>query len=64
MDSQLELMNAKEVAEMLKVSRPTVYALIRNNELPCGYKIGRKRLWAREAITAWIQSNEMKGVAE
>lgn len=64
MDSQLELMNAKEVAEMLKVSRPTVYHLIRNNELPGGYRIGRKRMWTRGAIIAWIQSNEMKGVAE
>ena len=64
MDSKLELMSAKEVAEMLRVTRPTLYALIKNNDMPSGYRIGHKRMWTREAITAWIQSNEMKGVAE
>lgn len=64
MDSKLELMSAKEVAEMLRVTRPTLYALMRNNDMPSGYRIGHKRLWALSEIEAWIQLQTKKGVAE
>lgn len=62
MDSNLSLMSMNELAEMLKISKPTLYALIRNNDLPSGYRIGRRcRVWTREEIEAWLLSK--KGVA-
>lgn len=60
MDSQLELMNAQELARMLRVSRPTLYELIKNNDLPSGYRIGRRcRVWTLQEIEAWLSK---KGV--
>lgn len=62
MNSTLELMNTKELAQMLRVTRPTLYSLIRNDGLPAGCKIGRRcRVWTLQEVEAWLESK--KGVA-
>ena len=56
----MTLLTAQEVARMLKVTRPTVYALVKNYGLPSGYKCGRSRRWTQEEITTWINERSIK----
>jgi excisionase family DNA binding protein len=52
--TDIELMTADEVAAMLSLDRKTVYAAAKNGEIPCR-KIGRRVLFCRQAIDAWLR---------
>lgn len=47
------VLSAAEVAEVLGLSKATVYALAHSGQLPCK-RVGRRFLFSREAIHAWL----------
>lgn len=51
------LLTADDVAEMLGVPKSWVYAASRKGELPT-VTLGRYRRYRREAVDAWIRSQE------
>ena len=56
------LLTRREVQDRLSVSRTTIYRLIENDaSFPRPLKIGGSTLrWREEAVTAWIDSREVK----
>lgn len=47
--------SAAETAEVLGVSRPTVYALMRQAGFPA-FKVGARTLISAEGLRAWVQA--------
>lgn len=52
----MQLLNAREVASRLAVSRPLVYSLIRTHGFPKPLKLGGRRAWREDEVTAWIDA--------
>ncbi|MBO8183639.1 MAG: helix-turn-helix domain-containing protein [Archaeoglobus sp.] len=52
-------LTAKEVAEMLGISKRFVYELCQRNELP-HKRIGRKVLFSKSQIKEWLEGGESK----
>jgi excisionase family DNA binding protein len=52
-ESESVALTADEVADMLGVSRNTVYDAAGRGELPCR-RIGRRIIFGRAAIMAWL----------
>jgi len=50
-----KLMKADEVAEYMNLSQDRVYALTRENILPC-VKIGRQLRWSEKALIDFIEN--------
>lgn len=59
MEKNDELMTVAEVAELLQVSEQTVYRWGWSNQVPGKVKAGRKVLYRRSAITAWLEQGGM-----
>jgi excisionase family DNA binding protein len=57
MDPYSETMTADELAAYLKVSRATVYKMLKCKELPRS-RVGRKFRFRRADIKAWIRERE------
>jgi len=53
---QKEIMNVKELAEYLGVSRSKIYKLIREKKVPAS-KIGRQYKFSKQVIDAWLKEN-------
>jgi excisionase family DNA binding protein len=52
------LLKAEEVAELLQVSRETVFELARRSRDPLpSVKVGRARRFVRAGVEAWLLSN-------
>jgi excisionase family DNA binding protein len=51
-----EVLDVHMAAEMLTVSRDTVYELFQKGELP-GRKVGRKWITTKAAVLRWIESS-------
>ncbi|WP_238442568.1 helix-turn-helix domain-containing protein [Desulforamulus reducens] len=51
------VLTVKEVAELLRVSRSTVYELIKQGELPY-FQIGNKKRFQTEQILQWVARRE------
>lgn len=49
-----------EVAEVLGVSRPTVYTLMRRADFPA-FKVGSRTLVSAEGLRAWVQAQVERG---
>lgn len=49
-----------ETAEVLGVSRPLVYQLIKTADFPC-LTIGSRRLVPKKALEAWVEARTGKG---
>ena len=49
--------SVNEAAQMLGVSRPTLYALMKNKDFPA-FKLGGRRLISREGLVKWIAAQE------
>ena len=49
-----DLLTIAEVQSLLKVSRATVYQLIKARGLPVPLKIGRCNRWPKSEIEGWI----------
>ena len=54
-----QYLTANELAELLQVTRCTVYNWVRKGILPCGFKIGKCRRWDYSEIENSIKI--MKG---
>ena len=44
----------REVADLLRTSRPAVYAMVERQQLPGVTRIGRRILIQREALLDWL----------
>ncbi|MED4904088.1 helix-turn-helix domain-containing protein [Parageobacillus thermoglucosidasius] len=55
-------LTVQEVAEYLGVHRDTIYAMVRQKQIP-HFRIRRRILFSREAIDAWIREQESTIVA-
>jgi len=53
-DPASEIMTADELAAFLKVSRATVYRLMKSKELP-GFRLGGEFRFRRSDIDAWMR---------
>jgi|GEM_PF-1657472 len=49
----MKILTAKEVAEMLKVSLPTLYKMAQEQEVPA-FKVAGSWRFEKESIEAWI----------
>ena len=54
-DENDAVMTAREVAALLRVNIKTVYEATRQNGIPCR-RIGRRLLFSRRAIMAWLET--------
>lgn len=54
------ILTITDVAELLCVSRPTVYQLIRRNDFP-SFRIGNRTRISRAALDAWIAEQSRSG---
>lgn len=53
-------LSVTEAAELLGVSRPTVYQLIRSDGFP-SFKIGTRTLISRVGLARWIEQQTVGG---
>ena len=59
MTAKLEgYVTVNEIAELLRVSRSTLYALIQRGKFPPGLKIGHSRRWPVDSLKAYLESQE------
>lgn len=49
--------SVNEAAQMLGVSRPTLYALMKDEGFPA-FKLGGRRLISRDGLMRWIAAQE------
>lgn len=54
--------NATETAQVLGVSRPTVYQLMKQDGFPV-FKVGSRTLVSAEGLRAWVQAQTERGEA-
>ena len=47
-------LQVEEVAELLRVSRKAIYAMVERNEIPGVTKLGRRLRFRRDALEAWL----------
>ena len=52
-----ESLNAMEVAELLNITKNTVYELVKRGELP-GYKVGKKLRIDKADVNQYIESQK------
>lgn len=55
--STREILTAMEVAKMLKVTRVTVYRMIKRGEIPC-YRNGGILMFYKDEILSWVDSTK------
>ena len=48
-----DILDVDEAAALLKVSKKTIYARVKNNAIPHA-KLGRKLLFSRAKLTQWV----------
>jgi predicted DNA-binding transcriptional regulator AlpA len=54
--SPLDLVGVPEIAEMLGVSRPSVWRYLRRDDFPDpDAQVSNKRLWKRSAVQRWAK---------
>jgi predicted DNA-binding transcriptional regulator AlpA len=54
--SPLDLVGVPEIAEILGVSRPSVWRYVRRNDFPDpDAQVSGKRLWKRSAVERWAK---------
>lgn len=51
------VLTVKEVAELLRINRNTVYELFQRGEIPGGRKVGNSIRFSREALLQWLRGN-------
>jgi excisionase family DNA binding protein len=49
-----EFLNANQLANVLNLSRATIYRLLAAGRLPRGQRLNRCRRWSRREIEAWM----------
>lgn len=53
-----KLMTVVEVAEYLRISRASVYRLVRSRQVPVS-NVGRQLRFRRDSIDRWLQGKEV-----
>jgi len=56
--NETKLMTVAEVAEYLRISRASVYRLVRSRQVPVS-TVGRQLRFRRGSIDRWLQGKEM-----
>ena len=59
-NTPLVVYDTKRVENLLGISHPSLYKLIRNKELR-SFKIGRRRMFTRDAVEDFIAKKESEG---
>ena len=55
MDHNDRLLTVREVAAVTRLSKPTIYKLVRCNDFPRQIQIGRAKVaWLRSEVLGWI----------
>jgi excisionase family DNA binding protein len=54
-DDWLDLLRPDEVADILRVSRKSVYAMAERGLLPAPIRLGRRLLYRRVDLVSWLQ---------
>lgn len=58
MDMQTgEVLTIDDLSTYLKISKSTLYKLVRENKIPC-QKIGRRWRFRKNAIDRWLESGQ------
>jgi excisionase family DNA binding protein len=52
----MQLLSAREVAARLAVSRPYLYALMREHGFPKPLSLGGRRSWREDEVAAWLEA--------
>lgn len=52
-DQRATVITADEAAELLKLSKPSLYSGARSGEIPCR-RVGRRFIFCREALDRWL----------
>jgi excisionase family DNA binding protein len=63
LDQQL-LLTAREVADLLRTSRMSVYAMVARRQLPGVTRIGRRVLFRKEDLLHWLDQNRVPSPEE
>jgi excisionase family DNA binding protein len=58
-----ESLTVNEAAEMIRVNPMSIYNLVRQKKIP-HFKIGRKILFRRLSLEAWLQEMEQQSVIQ
>ena len=58
------LLQAKEVADLLRTTRKAVYALVERGTLPGVTRIGRRVLFRRDDVLAWLDERRVPSLGE
>ena len=54
-----EFLTANEVAELLRTSRPAVYAMVERGQIPGVVRIGRRVLVCRQDLVDWLDQKRV-----
>ncbi|MDB4285619.1 helix-turn-helix domain-containing protein [bacterium] len=52
-----DILTVDEAAAFLKISRPSIYRLIRAGEIPCR-RVGKRWRFSRRALLAWVERED------
>ena len=55
-----EFVTAKQLAQILGLSKSGFYALYKRGEIPRGVKIGHSRRWRVKDFQAWLEQQQSK----
>ena len=58
--SQRIAVSVSEAAEMIGVSRPTMYEILNREDCKADFKLGSRRLVSVEALREWIAKQTMQ----
>ena len=60
-----DIISIDEVVKLLKIAKPTIYALTSKNEIPFIKREGsRKLIFSRKALLEWVFEGQRKTVSE
>ncbi len=59
-----EFLTANEVAELLRTSRPAVYAMVERGQIPGVVRIGRRVLVCRQDLVDWLDQKRVPSPGE
>jgi excisionase family DNA binding protein len=56
-DGRLELMTVTELAEYLRISKASVYRLVRQRQIPVS-KVGRQLRFRKDTVDMWLSKGD------
>ena len=59
MASQSDLLTSREVADLLRCTRETVYRLVHRHELPRPVKVGVRSYWRRRDVDDFLERRSL-----